>query len=145
MSNQELTEIIKLLGERIVKIEKTLLHHSTKLKRTTTTSNIKSFSNLEKPIDILENNKNTNKISINNLEKRLEILENNLNTNKISRNTSNLDNTNYKEKIDDYIEKNIKLVKEEQLKLYNSQIKLNKNIELLETTITAFSQKIKLY
>ena len=142
MSNQELTEIIKLLGERIIKIEKTLLRHSTKLKPMT---NIKSFSNLEKPIDILENNKNTNKISINNLEKRLEILENNLNTNKISRNTSNLDNTNYKEKIDDYIEKNIKLVKEEQLKLYNSQIKLNKNIELLETTITAFSQKIKLY
>ena len=142
MSYQELTEIIKLLGERIIKIEKTLLHHSTKLK---TMINIKSFSNLEKPIDILENNKNTNKISINNLEKRLEILENNLNTNKISRNTSNLDNTNYKEKIDDYIEKNIKRVKEEQLKLYNSQIKLNKNIELLETTITAFSQKIKLY
>ena len=43
MSNQELTEIIKLLGKRTIKIEKTLLHHSTKLK--TTASNINSFSN----------------------------------------------------------------------------------------------------
>jgi len=92
MSNQELTEIIKLLGERIIKIEKTLLHHSTKLKTTTTTSNI---------------------------EKRLDILENNIHTNKVSRNTSNIENTNYKEKIDNYIEKNIKLVKEEQLKLFD--------------------------
>lgn len=124
MSNQELTEIIKLLGERIIKIEKTLLHHSTKLKRTTTTSNIKSFSNLEKRLDILENNRDTNKVSIN---------------------TSNIENTNYKKKIDNYIEKNIKLVKEEQLKLFDSQIKLNKNVELLENTIKSFEKKIKLF
>ena len=110
MSNQELTEIIKFLGERIIKIEKTLLHHSTKLKTTTTTSNIKSFSNLEKRLNILENNRDTNKVSIN---------------------TSNIESTNYKKKIDNYIEKNIKLVKEEQLKLFDSQVKLNKNIELL--------------
>lgn len=122
MSNQELTEIIKLLGKRTIKIEKTLLHHSTKLK--TTASNINSFSNLEK---------------------RLEILENNIDTSDVSKNISNIENTDYKEKIDNYIEDNIKLVKEAQLKLYESQIKLNKNIELLENSIKSFEKKIKLF
>ena len=60
MSNKELTEIIKLLGKRVIKIEKILLNHSTKLK--TSISNINSSSNLEKRLDILENNINTSKV-----------------------------------------------------------------------------------
>ena len=138
MSNKNqmdnITGIIKLLGERIIKIEKTLLYYNKHIKNTHQLLDPNSLENMETRLTNLERKENSTKTlgTIADLKKRVVSLER---TNKNKKDENKI--------LEEQRRHLVNYINEERSKIEESQYKLTKNVELLESSIKAFEKKIK--
>ena len=119
----DITGIIKLLGERIIKIERTLLYYNKHIKE------VVDSKSLEARLTNLERRENSNKIVETDLKKRIVFLEQK--------------KTNENKTIDEEKSHLANYIRTERSKIEESQQKLIKNVELLETSIKGFEKKIR--
>ena len=119
----DITGIIKLLGERIIKIERTLLYYNKHIKE------VVDSKSLEARLTNLERRENSNKIVETDLKKRIVFLEQK--------------KTNENKTIDEEKNHLANYISIERSKIEESQRKLIKNVELLETSIKGFEKKIR--
>uniref|UniRef100_A0A6C0EJX5 Uncharacterized protein n=1 Tax=viral metagenome TaxID=1070528 RepID=A0A6C0EJX5_9ZZZZ len=119
----DITGIIKLLGERILKIERTLLYYNKHIKE------VEDSKSFEARIANLERREKSNKIVETDLKKRIVFLEQK--------------KTNENKTIDEEKSHLANYFRIERTKIEESQRKLIKNVELFETSIKGFEQKIR--